>query len=228
MIRSASHIKAIDHQRPQHRNMDDYKATPLEQLKARVAKLEAQANHFGDTNKMVPPPVATDEELDDTWHKTGTAPGSIFVSRRRALYNLGVAHGQASSRGVAELWTELERERIRLAVCGVVAKADTPESAKRARDIPPDYHSASLDDVISMADALMAERAKQANSQEVAEPAPVAGGLVERISYEIRIGRTTLRCDEATAVAAILEQAEWLREQGWKEAANLLEQEAGR
>ena len=69
----------------------------------------------------------------------------------------------------------------------------------------------------------------QAGSREVADPAPVAGGLVERISYEIRIGRTTLRCDEATAVSAILEVARWLRsELVSREVAERLEQEAGR
>ena len=69
----------------------------------------------------------------------------------------------------------------------------------------------------------------QAGSREVAEPAPVAGGLVERISYEIRIGRTTLKSDEVTAVHAILEVARWMREQGfWNSDADLLEQEAGR
>jgi hypothetical protein len=120
--------------------MDDNRSTPLEQLRARVEALEAQANHIPDATKMVPPPVATDEELADTWHKT---PGVTDVSRRRALYNLGVTHGQAGSREVAELRAELERERIRLAACGVVAKADTPESAKEARDMHPDYHSAS-------------------------------------------------------------------------------------
>jgi hypothetical protein len=79
-----------------------------------------------------------------------------------------------------------------------------------------------------MADALMAERAKQAGSREVADPAPVAGGLVEWISYEIRIGRTTLKSDEVTAVHAILEVARWLREQRAECSADLLEQEAGR
>lgn len=62
-----------------------------------------------------------------------------------------------------------------------------------------------------------------ASSREVAEPAPVAGGLVERVKSAI----DSVSLDEE-AHAAILEQAEWLREQGWKEAADLLEQEAGR
>jgi len=69
----------------------------------------------------------------------------------------------------------------------------------------------------------------QARSREVAEPAPGAGGLVERIT--LAIDRAPF--DEGDhlwdeAHAAILEQAEWLREQGWEKAADLLEQEAGR
>jgi hypothetical protein len=68
---------------------------------------------------------------------------------------------------VAELEAELERGRLRLAACGVVAMADTPESAARARDMPLDYHSASLDDVIRQVDALMELRSKLAQSEPV-------------------------------------------------------------
>jgi len=137
----------------------------LLELRARMEALEAQANHFVDVSKMVPPSVATDEELSDTWHKGSLTPdGRYIIGRKgwRAVYNLGVAHGKAGS-------------------------------------------------------------------QEVAEPAPVAGGLVERISYEIRIGRTTLKSDEVTAVHTILEVARWLRsELVSREIAERLEQEAGR
>ena len=42
---------------------------------------------------------------------------------------------------------ELERERMRLAACGVVANANTRESAKRRRECNPDYESASKRDV---------------------------------------------------------------------------------
>ena len=174
--------------------------TLLHDLLARVEALEAQANPTemvpvatvtrdrDETGNYVivhdtttPPPVATDEELKQAWFR-----GATLTQGYRALYNLGVAHGQASSQEVAELRAELERERLRLAACGVVAKADTPESAKKARDMHPDYHSASLDDVISMVDALMAERAKQAHSREVAEPAPVAGEMAELVA-DLRI-----------------------------------------
>jgi hypothetical protein len=61
------------------------------ELRSRIEQLEAQANHVGDINKMVPPTVATDEELDDTWHKT---TGGTFLARRRAIYNLGIEHGR--------------------------------------------------------------------------------------------------------------------------------------
>lgn len=162
--------------------MTNYKATPeqwqatkeraangsitdirLFELRARVEALEAQASTYPETpNSSTPPPVATDEELGDIMQRRGTS----WIEDVRAIYSLGIEHGQASSREVVELRAELERERIRLAVCGVVARADTPESAKEARDMHPYYHSASLDDVISMVDALMAERAKQAHSRE--------------------------------------------------------------
>ena len=60
---------------------------------------------------------------------------------------------------IFKLEADLERERLRLAACGVVAMADTPESAAKARDMSPEYHSASLADVIHQIDALMELRA---------------------------------------------------------------------
>jgi hypothetical protein len=63
--------------------MNDYKETLLHDLLARVAKLEAQAGNLkGSLTSSTPPPVATDEELDDTWHKT---TGGTFLARRRPL-----------------------------------------------------------------------------------------------------------------------------------------------
>jgi hypothetical protein len=123
------------------------------ELRARVEALEAQGNHIGDINKMVPPPVATDEELGETWD---TAPGGTSVASRRAIYNHGIEHGQAGSR-------------------------------------------------------------------EVAEPAPVAGGLVERVKSAI----DSVSLDEE-ARAAILEVARWMQQQGWQAAGEWLEVEAGR
>jgi hypothetical protein len=99
--------------------------------------------------------VATDEELCKVYND---APGRDFGPAIRAVYNLGRQHGATQLLGLEK---ELERERLRLAACGVVAMADTPESAARARDIDPSFQSASLDDVARQVDALMEARAAQ-------------------------------------------------------------------
>lgn len=59
------------------------------------------------------------------------------------------------------LRAELERERMRLAACGVVALADTPASAARAREMHDAYRSASCDDVARRVDECMALRAER-------------------------------------------------------------------
>jgi hypothetical protein len=65
------------------------------ELRDRVQALETQANHFVDVPKMVS--AATDENLRGLWRaKNG------FLEALRAIYDLGVAHGQARSRKVAE------------------------------------------------------------------------------------------------------------------------------
>ena len=69
----------------------------IKAITERLEKLEAQANHFGGINKMVPPPVATNKELHAIWR----GPCSLRESLR-AIYNLGIEHGQARSREVAE------------------------------------------------------------------------------------------------------------------------------
>ena len=47
---------------------------------------------------------------------------------------------------IAELEAELERERVRVAACGVVAMANTRDSAREARQVLPEYRSALLCD----------------------------------------------------------------------------------
>lgn len=66
-----------------------------------------------------------------------------------------------------EARSELERERMRLAACGVVAMADTPESAVEAREMHPDYRSASCDDVARMVDALIEARRNEAEVRAI-------------------------------------------------------------
>jgi len=74
--------------------------------------------------------------------------------------------------------TELERERMRLAACGVVAMADTPESAQKARDMKEEYRSASCEDVARRVDECMALRAERdalaAELKALREQEPVA------------------------------------------------------
>jgi len=70
------------------------------ELRSRIEQLEAQASNLkGSLTSSTPPPVATDDELLEIWNsEKGCRP---WLSRR-AIYNLGVAHGQAGSRKVAE------------------------------------------------------------------------------------------------------------------------------
>ena len=60
------------------------------------------------------------------------------------------------------------------------------------------------------------------------DPAPVAGGLMERVAYAITGDSDGPINWKNEARAAILEVAKWLREQGLIIDADLLEQEAGR
>jgi len=63
---------------------------------------------------------------------------------------------------IAEQAREIERLRMQLVACGVVALANTPESAAKARDMHPDYMSASCGDVIRTVDIQMQLRAELA------------------------------------------------------------------
>jgi hypothetical protein len=81
--------------------MSNHKTTPeqWDELRVRVEALEAQAGNLkGSLTSSTPPPVATDEELSETWYK---APGER-MNRFRAFYDLGIEHGQARSQEVAE------------------------------------------------------------------------------------------------------------------------------
>jgi len=122
-------------------------------------------------------PVASDKELSKEWDARGTIRDAL-----RAIYNRGCQRGAAQ---LLSLKKELERERLRLAACGVVAMADTPESAAKARNICPDFWSASLDDVIRQVDALMEARAAQPSATPPAPPAPEVGEVGELSPKEV-------------------------------------------
>lgn len=79
----------------------------------------------------------------------------------------------------------LERERLRLAACGVVAIADTPESAIRARAMADEYKSASCDDVARCVDECMKLRSQLATAErERDEAREAARWLYNRTSGE--------------------------------------------
>ena len=59
------------------------------------------------------------------------------------------------------LHKELDDERMKHAACGVIAMANTPESARKARDMHPAYRSASVRDVENAVDREMALRAER-------------------------------------------------------------------
>ena len=68
------------------------------ELRDRVMALEAQAGNLkGSLTSSTPPPVATDEDLYEIWDSINN-----YKAIRRAIYNLGVAHGQAGRREVAK------------------------------------------------------------------------------------------------------------------------------
>ena len=68
---------------------------------------------------------------------------------------------QRQTARIAELEAELERERVRVAACGVVAMANTRDSAREARQVLPEYRSALLCDVERAVDREMAERERR-------------------------------------------------------------------
>lgn len=83
-----------------------------------------------------------------------------------------------------ELRAELETERMRLAACGVVALANTPDSAKRARDMRSEYWSASCEDVARMVDQNIELRAK-ITEMEKQEPYAFAVNFPETSRVEL-------------------------------------------
>ena len=73
---------------------------------------------------------------------------------------------ELADKRITELEAELERERMRLVACGVVAMADTPDNAKEARKMHPDYESAACSDVARRVDECIELRSKLAVARE--------------------------------------------------------------
>lgn len=87
---------------------------------------------------------------------------------------------------IKTLEAELEHERMRLAACGVVALANTPESAAKQREMLPEYESGSLESVKHIVDSEMALRDKLAKADAVIETAGIALQEVQDLIHESR------------------------------------------
>ena len=130
--------------------------------------------------------------------------GIVEVSIRNASVREYMLHWETRTRNaeveVEKLRAELETERMRLAACGVVAMANTPESAKAARDMHPDYKSASCDDVARMVDENMKLRARVREFEDAAINNPnnlVHAARAERIEYlEVHFVRDAMKLGE--------------------------------
>lgn len=88
--------------------------------------------------------------------------GINFNSLARIIDRVQHRHAAQHQRITAALRGEVERMRMQLAACGVVALCNTPESAAKARDMHPDYMSASCQEVMRAVDSEMALRAELA------------------------------------------------------------------
>lgn len=75
-----------------------------------------------------------------------------------------------------KLRAENERLRMQLVACGVVAMANTQESAAKARDMHPDYMSASCQDVMRAVDSEMALRAENEALRQIISDSATACG----------------------------------------------------
>lgn len=99
------------------------------------------------------------------------------------------------------LAAELERERIRLAACGVVALSDTPDSAAKARQMLPEYESASCDDVKRRVDECMSLRAERDGLKvKLDEATCLLRNAQQRESYwSDRFGDASYQLDQAVS-----------------------------
>lgn len=115
-------------------------------------------------NHLFPPPLAAEVCENYTMPDNLVAAGSDVVVHE--LHN--TTHPQPMARIIAnldpwrrirELEADLELERLRLAVCATVAKANTRETAAKARDRCSELWSASADDVAAAVDEQIIFRA---------------------------------------------------------------------
>ena len=121
----------------------------------------------------VAPPTMASWEMPEWWPETGGAwriGSHLYMPKPAHQKGWRYLAPVTPPAEVEALRAELERERMRLAACGVVALSDTPASAQRNRDMLPEYRSASCDDVARRVDECMALRATVAQMRAALEP----------------------------------------------------------
>jgi len=219
--------------------MTEYKATPEQwkkvkeyltensfsacilELRSRIEQLEAQANPIGDSNKMVPPPVATGD------------------NKKPAVINVVMdGHPPAPHEEWEDWFAEVfKTSTIKGVYLRAIAPGDfsfeeeeaTPPPVATDEELANTWHK-TTGGFLARRRAIynLGVAHTQASSREVAEPAPVAGGLVARVIYAI-CGTNHAGIDwSPEARAAILEVARWMRDRGWVDMPDALEQEVGR
>ena len=120
------------------------------------------------------------EKVEAWWARFFKKHSRDIASDHRWIGVAGFNAGAESERERAEkAEAALEVERMRLVACGVVALADTPDSAATDRKMAPEYESGSLHGVIRRVDECIKLRAELA-------------ALRERV-------RTALTCDVSNA-----------------------------
>lgn len=120
---------------------------------------------------------------------------------------------------------ELDTERMRIAACGVIALANTPDSAKQARQMKREYWSASCTDVANAVDREMALRDKLAESQ--AREAKLREALEEIKKFTSFVG-TFIVAEDALALPHDDTALKEYRKKVLLEVATKLEDNPGR
>jgi hypothetical protein len=146
----------------------------IEELLAVLAKFGWEKTHYSTAKDLV-------AELDK--YKAGVRRLWEILESAAVRSPVDQTIADALSELVAErnqLRDELERERLRLAACGVVAMSNTRETAERNRECHKSYKSASFNDVCAAVDREMAlrERVEELESHE----AKLLG-----VNYDLRI-----------------------------------------
>lgn len=106
-----------------------------------------------------------DSSLNVAWDVFNQGSGKWNSVGDMYLTDVYKIRSLADIRELESLREQLETERLRLAACGVVANANTQETAKQAREMHDNYKSGSMDDVIRAVDSEMELRTRLATAK---------------------------------------------------------------